>query len=186
MCLDPATIAILTLAAQAGGAVMQHQAGQAQADAQDSANEQARKAFAQEEEMARLDVARQRQQEYEAAAEEANSYASAARREMASWEAMLGEAGGANGAGRRLATIGIDQGRNTATLATNATRAQAELGYSERAAAVNAQQKLTSLRAPDRPSLLATGLQIGSAALQYGGRMNDIKNPRTPLPPPRG
>lgn len=174
MCLDPATLAALTLAASAGQAVMAHQSADAQADAQDAQNELTKNILAQEESLTQMDLARQRQQEAENAAAEANAYASQARKDQGELDAILGEGFAGNTAGRKVAAMGIKQGQDVATLTSNSNRVQAELGFATSAASNAKNQKVASLRPGERPSLLGTALTIGGAGLQYGSSMNKI------------
>lgn len=179
MCLDPTTLAALSFATQATSAVYGYMAQSAQADAQEQQNRVARDLFAQEESLARMDLERQRQQEYEAAAAEANQYAAAARREMATFDALIGEGAAGNTANRRMAAIGIRQGEDLATLKTNANRVQSELGFQASAISNQRIQKVASLRAPERPSLFGTALTIGAAGIQYGNNLNRINGKPT-------
>lgn len=178
MCFEPTTLAALSLAASAGGAALQYMQADNAADAQEAQNRQMQEIWKQEEALAQMDLERQRRQEYEAAAAEANAYSMEARKQMAAAEALIGEGGAGNTGNRRLSTLGSQAGQDMATLRDNATKVQQELGFASAAASNSSRQKMASLRAPDRPSLLGTALTIGAAGIQYGNRMNEIKNPK--------
>lgn len=173
-------LAALTFATGAASAAMSHQAAKAQANAHNAENEQARKAFALEEALAQMDIARGQQQQYEADASEANDYASAALREWGEANALLGEGFAGNTGSRRLATVGIRQGQDMATLNSNSMRRRGELGFASMAASNSAQQKTASLRPADQPSKFGTALTIAGHGLTYAKTLNDLKgNSRT-------
>jgi hypothetical protein len=177
MCLpgvDPLTLTVLTLAAQAGSAVVQHQGQKAQADYTDKANDIARKQFSIEEDTQRMDGERQRMQEYQEAASEVNAFQAEAMREQATLDALIGESGGGNTGTRQLATLGTRQGQDLATLSSNFTKRQAEMGFQQSAAIGSTRAKASTLRPGERPSMLGTGLTIAGATLQGGSRMNEI------------
>jgi len=179
MCLEPTTTMLLISAAMsAGSAVVAHQGQEAQADYTDQANDIARDQFALDEDLQRMDGERQRQQQYQQDASEMNAHEAEAMRERATLEALLGEYGAGNTGDRRLATLGVRQGQDLATLTDNASKRQQELGFSESAAIGSTRGKLASLRPSERPSKLGLGLQIGSATTTAGMRYHDIKNPR--------
>lgn len=179
MCLPMAApmLAALTFASGAASTLMSYQSAKAQAMGHDAQNEQARKAFALEESLAQMDIARQRQQEHEAAAAEANAYAAEARREQGEVDALLGEGFAGNSGDRRTAALGIRQGQDMATLTSNASRVQSELGYASMAASNSARQKMASLRPADHPSKFGTALTIAGHGLTYAKTMNDLKAP---------
>lgn len=181
MCADPGTLAVLQLVASGAQAAMQFQAQQDAANAQDAANEIQRKQLMQEREQARMDAERQSQQQYEQSAAEVNQYAAQARRDMASFDALLGEGAGGVTAARKVAAIGIQDGQDYATLAANSTKAQAEIGLNERASINATNQKIAAIRPADRPSLLGTALQIGGAGIKYGMQKHQINNPKSPI-----
>lgn len=171
-------LAALTFATGAASTVMSYQAAKAQAKGQDAQNEEARKAFALEESLAQMDIARQRQQEYENAAGEANAYAAEARREQGEVDALLSEGFSGNSGDRRLSAMGIRQGQDMATLTSNASRVQSELGYSSMAASNTARQKMASLRPSDHPSKFGAALTIAGHGLSYAKTLEGLNKPR--------
>ena len=178
MCMPGAeTLAMLTMAMAAGQAVVAHQAGEAQADAQDAQNELTKNILQQESSLTQMDLARQRQQEGENAAAEANAYAAQALKDQGELDAILGEGFAGNTAGRKTAVIGIQQGQDFATLASNSNRVQAELGFASSAASNATNQKIASLRPGDRPSGLGTALTIAGHGMNYAKTINGLKTP---------
>lgn len=177
MCLPMAApmLAALTFASGAVSTLMSYQSAKAQAKGQDAQNEQTRKALALEESLAQMDIARQRQQEYENAASEANSYAADMRREQSEVDALLGEAFAGNSGDPRTATMGIWQGQDMATLTSNASRVQSELGYASSAESNSARQKMASLRPADHPSKFGAALTLAGHGLTYAKTMSDLK-----------
>lgn len=172
-------MAALTFAAQAGQAVMQHQAANAQADATEQANHIAAQQTQQALDERRNDEARQMQAQYTQDASQVNQHQLDAMRTQATMDALLGEFGAAGGsADRRLATLGVRQGQDIATLKSNATAAQQEISMGARSDLISiANAGASQQRAVVRPSVLGTGLTIASAALQYGDRKRRIDNP---------
>lgn len=181
MCLDPGTLAALQLATAATAAVAAYQGQSSMADAQAKGNEIQTKQFLLEADQSRMDAERQRSEQYQAAAAETNRYAAEARANLASYDALLGEGAAGNTAGRKLATVGVQNGENLSTLASNATRVQAEIGMGERSSLNATNQKLASLRPVERPSLAGTALTIAGAGLKYGQQMDSINNPKSPF-----
>lgn len=185
MCFDPVTVAATisstieamstaelltaaTAAVSAGSALVQYQSSSNQAEvASDMAKTEA--------DERRSEGEMQRRQEYEQAASEVNAYQAQAMKERAAVDALLGEYGGGNTANRKLSTLGIQQGQDLATLASNASKKQTELSMSERADLYSIRSKAA---ATPRPSVLGTGLTIASAGLSYGRRMDEINNPK--------
>lgn len=166
MCLDPVTLAAIASAAiSAVGAVSAHNAQEDQAEAQ-------AKAVLQNRDAARMDNERAMQQAAEAAAGEANTHAMQARRDMAAFDAITGEAGGGVSAKRQAAAIGIQNGQDLTTVQSNARKGQAEIGFGDSAAGIKASQQLASIK---QPSMLETGLTIAGAGVRYQTTMNDIK-----------
>lgn len=168
MCLDPATLSALTLAAQATGAVG------TLVVANDSAKKQGA-AIAEEAASAQEDLRRRQQQEQEAAAQAINEEARAAMKDRALFDALSGEMGGGNSVDRARAAGEVQTGERLATTARNGQLATTETAF--RSAAVNrsANSQLASLQGG---SVLGTALKLGSAALDYGTSMNKMKGPK--------
>lgn len=168
MC-EPATLSYLTLAIGAAGALAQHESANNAADAQNAQNQLTANIIKQSESLEQMDIARQRQQEYEAAAAEANTYASSARKELGMLDAVMGEGFAGNSGGRQLTTVGIKHGEDFATLASNSNKVQSELGFASSAASNARNQRLASLRDADRPSRFGTALTIAGYGVQAYG-----------------
>jgi len=86
---------------------------------------------------------------------------------MATLDAIAGEYGGGASVDRSRAVMGIQSSEELATIASNAKgklNESAAAGYARNARAAS------QLRSIQRPSLAATGLQIGAAALDAYGR----------------
>jgi|GEM_PF-6152523 len=179
MCVAaPAALAIASFAVTTVQTYMQYQGQKAQADWQNRQNEEARKRIQLEYDRRISDGERMRREQYEEDASEVNAYQQQAQRERASLEALLGEYGGGNTGDRKLAAIGIQQGQDLATVRSNATKKQAELGYQESSDLWNISNQVHSLTPAVRPSALGAGLTIAGAGLQLGSRLHDIKNPK--------
>lgn len=172
-------MAALTFAAQAGQAVMQHQAANAQADATEQGNRIAAQQTQQALDERRNEQVRQMQQQYEQDASQANQHQLDAMRTQATMDTLLGEFGAAGGsADRRLATLSVRQGQDLATLRSNATKSQQEISMGARSDLISiANAGASQQRAVARPSLIGTGLTIAGAALQYGDRKRQMDNP---------
>ncbi len=164
----------MMFASTAASAVVAHQSASAEAKSINASNELARNIARQDEQLSQMDIARQRQQEYEAAAGEANSYASQALRERGEMDAILGEGFAGNTGERRTAAMGIRQGNDMATLNSNASKVQAELGYASMAASNTRNQRIASLRDATGPSAFGTALTIAGSAMRTGQDINKI------------
>lgn len=175
--LGAGALAALTMATGAASAYVSHQSAENAADAQDAQNQLTTNILKQNESLEQMDLARQRQQEYEASAAEANSYAANARKEMGALDAILGEGFAGNSGNRQLTTVGMKHGEGFATLASNANKVQAELGFASSAASNARNQKIASLRAPDRPSKFGTALTIAGHGLTYAKTMSSLREP---------
>lgn len=167
MCLDPASLALASLALSATSAVTSYVAQGKAADNQ-------AKAINQQNQATHMDAERQAGQQYEQASGEVNAQAMQARRDAAAYGAIVGEGGSGVSAQRRYAAIGIQNGQDLATIQSNATHGQQETAIGAMASTNKASQQLASI---SQPSLLQAGLTIGSAAANYGTAMNRIKNP---------
>jgi predicted flap endonuclease-1-like 5' DNA nuclease len=171
-------MAAMSLAAQAASSVMQYQGQKAQADYTNKANDIAKKEYADQQAERHAEELRSQQEAYESSQSEANAYQDQAMKERASLDALLGEYGGGVSADRRLASLGIREGQDLATLKSNATKQQQAIGMGSRADQHSLAVQAASLRPAERPSALGAGLTIASAALNYGQRMNTINNPK--------
>ncbi len=176
MCFIAAPVlAALQLATAVGGALVAYQGQRNVAKGQELQNLLARNTFDQEEALGQQDLARQRQEEYEHQADEVNKYAASARRDQATFDALLGESGEGNTAQRRLSVLGITQGQDFATLTSNANRVNSEAGYQSAALTTQRNQKVASLRAPDKVSGFGTALTIAGHGLTYAKTMQSLK-----------
>lgn len=167
--MSAATYAWLTLAGTAASTYVSHASAENQADAQDARNQLTANILKQSESLEQMDLARQRQQEYEAASAEANSYASNARKELGALDAVLGEGFAGNTGSRQLTTVGIKHGQDFATLASNSNKVQSELGFASSAVSNARNQRIASLRAADRPSMGGALLTIAGQGLKSYG-----------------
>jgi len=159
MCLP---VPVLMLLASSASAIAQHQA------ASDAADNQA-KAIQQTRDLERMDATRQQQLAYEAAAGEANAHAMQANKDMASFEALAGESGGGLSMTRGLTTMGIQNGQDMATLASNSRTKGGDIAMGDIASGVRATSSMASVQ---RPSSLQTGLTIAGAAMKYRNDMD--------------
>jgi hypothetical protein len=162
-----ATLSALTFAAAAASSLLQFKAQSDQASAMEQSAAHA--------EGQRLrDEDRQRQQQYQQDASEVNAYETEARRERAALEALIGEYGGGGTGDRQLASLGVRQGQDRATLADNASRRQQEISLGAAADIGSIRSKGASVA---RPSLAGLGLSLASSSLQFAGRQQSIKDP---------
>lgn len=169
MCVGAETLAYLTIAASAASAYVQHESANNAADAQDAQNKLTENILKQNESLEQMDLARQRQQEYEASAAEANAYSRSAQKELGELDALLGEGFAGNTASRQLTTVGMKHGEGFATLASNSNKVQQELGFASSAASNARNQRIASLRDADRPSKAGTLLTIAGHGMQAYG-----------------
>jgi hypothetical protein len=159
---------------------MAYKGAQNAADAQDAANRETERQLIAEQGRAVMDGERQAQQQYETAAAETNAYGMEVVKARGAYDALIGEGFGGNSGDRKLATMGIRQGQDLATIASNARKSAAEVQMGT-ANSVNATgQKFASLRPGDRPSALGAVLQLGGAAIDYKTSMNKINKEAKP------
>ncbi|QSI31477.1 hypothetical protein GNX71_18590 [Variovorax sp. RKNM96] len=131
---------------------------------EDNADAQA-KAIKQANDLKQNDLDRQQQQLTEQRAAEANALAMRQREDMAAFDVIAGENGGGITSQRGLASLGIQQGQDTATLKDNGLKQSAEIGYAKAAASTGAASKLSTIQ---QPSYAQAGLSIASAGVSYG------------------
>jgi Rps23 Pro-64 3,4-dihydroxylase Tpa1-like proline 4-hydroxylase len=162
MC-DPVSIASVALSI--AGTYAQYETANNAADAQDAQNQLTRNILVQNESLEQMDIARQRQQEYEAASAEANAYSAQARKELGTLDTLLGEGFAGNTGNRQLTTVGIKHGEGFATLASNSNKVQQELGFASSAASNSRNQRMASLKDADRPSAAGAMLTIAGQGL---------------------
>lgn len=178
MCTGIEILMIASAVASAASAAQAHQAQKAQANYTNKANAIAEKQIETEADMQRMDAERQRSQETQQAASEVNAYQLDAMRDRSSMETLLGETGGGGTADRRLTTLGVRQGQDLATMASNATHRQSELGFQESAGLASTRSKVTQLRPGVAPSKAGLALDIAGIALTTAGRYNTVNNPK--------
>lgn len=164
MCLDP--ISATALAISSVQAVAQYSGQKSQANAQARAIQADRDA-------ARMDAQREQQQAYEASAAEVNAYEAEARRRMATFDVIAGEAGGGGSLSRQRAAIGVQQGQDLATLQSNSRKTQQEIGFGDLAAGQRASSNMAAIR---QPSLLEAGLTIAGAGIGQYTKTQERKN----------
>ena len=160
MC-EPTTILMATsLAVSAIGAGVSYDSGRK------SANQQA-DAIKTANDLQALDTAREQSQLAQEGAEQMNDAQRRSVAHMATLDAIAGEYGGGASVDRSGAVMGIQSSEELATIASNAKsklNESAAAGYARNARAAS------QLKSIQRPSLAATGLQIGAAALDAYGR----------------
>lgn len=176
MCLATTTLMAISAAMTAASAAAQYSSAQDAANKQEEANNNKRQALDQQRDGERMDLERQQQAEQEAAAAAGNAHAMQATKDMASFMAIAGESGGGASAGRGAAAIGIQNGQDMATLASNSRKQQVEIGMGDFASRNRAITGKAAIQAVAQPSLLQSALTIGGAATRYGTDMNKIKN----------
>jgi hypothetical protein len=128
--------------ASAQASAIEDQANRQQGDRQRVEDEAARRANAEMNE-----VARQRQAD------------------LALFDAVAGEYGGGASVSRGRAVRSVQAGERAETIRSNASGTMSQLGFEGRSLQSQANSRLAAI---DQPSILETGLQIGSAYLQYG------------------
>jgi hypothetical protein len=178
MCTGVELLMIASAVASAASAAQAHQAQKAQADYQNKANAIAEKQIGVEADMQRMDAERQREQERQQATSEANAYQLDATRERSHLDTLIGEQGGGNTGNRQLTALGVRQGQDYATMASNASNKQAELGFQESATLNSTRSKVTQLRPGVGPSGSSLALSLASTALTTAGRYQSINNPK--------
>lgn len=155
---------------------MQYQQQQEAANRQQAANEETKRQIRLQQEQASMDAARARSQELEQSAAETNQYAMEHNKAMASVDAIVGEGAGGVSATRNIASMGIKNGQDLATLGANHTKQQSEISMQEMASWTSGNNQIASIKEPERPSLLGAALQIGGAAIDYKTKMNKINS----------
>jgi hypothetical protein len=159
MC-EPTTLALISIGLTAASGVAGYQM-QSKAAKQQEASIRADEALQQN------DLARQRDQQHEAAAAQMNEQARAAQREMALFDVVSGEYGGGNTDTRGRAVASLQDSEQLATLADNAQTAFGENSFASMASSSRAQSRIAGIQ---RPSAFGTALQIGAAGLNaYAG-----------------
>lgn len=130
---------------------------------QDAANKQG-EAIKLTRDLARMDAEREQQQAAEVAAAEANEHSMQAMKDMAAFDAIAAETGGGVSMQRGSVAIGVQNGQDMATVASNARRTQTEIGMGDLAAGTRAQQRLAAIQ---RPSSTLTALTIAGHGVDY-------------------
>lgn len=109
------------------------------------------------------DRRRQEEETLRANAADMNAQARQAMADMALFDTAVGEFGGGRTADRGRAVMRVQQGESAATLANNSRLGLRQLGFQGLANQANTDSQLASI---DRPSVLGTVLQLGSAYVQ--------------------
>lgn len=160
-----------SLAISAASAAGSYYVGSKNADAQEAATKQA-------DNLQQADYARQQQQQREAAAAQMNDHARQAAKDAALFDVVTGEYGGGNSVSRAQSVSGIQTSENLATLSKNAGNTLAEGTLQANAAHMQSLAKLNTIQ---RPSILGTGLQLASAAVNYQTGMNKLATDKAKL-----
>lgn len=169
MC-EPTTLLAISLALTAASGAASYDQGRSNANKQtDALNKQA--------DLQANDLARARDQQSEAAAQQMNESARKAFHDTSLFDAVAGEYGGGNTADRTRTIGEIQQGEQLATIAGNARTAQSETSFQQLATLSQANSRMASIQ---RPSLFGTALQIGGAAVSaYGNYKAQTRVPGT-------
>lgn len=154
--------------------VLQFSQQQEAASQQNRANEIQRQQIRDSQAREQMDAARQRSQQWEQDAAEANNYAAEHRRQFATLDALIGEGAGGVTAQRRFASMSVKEGQDLATLAANSTNARSEISLSENSRLQSGNNQIASIRDVGQPSVLGAALQIGGAAMGYKSGMDKI------------
>lgn len=165
---------MLQMVGSAVGSFMQSQQQQEAADAQNRANAEQRRQLVEQQARDQMDAARQRSQQWEQDAAEANQYAMEHQRAFATMDALIGEGAGGVTSQRKLASMSIKQGQDLATLASNSTRARSEISLGENGRLQSGNNQIASIRDVKGPSPLGLALSIGGAAMDYKGATTKI------------
>lgn len=169
MC-GPAALAVL----QVASSVLQYQQQSEAANQQNQANSIQRQQLRDQQSREQMDASRQRSQQWEQDAAEANAYAAEHRKQFATMDALIGEGAGGVSAQRKFSSMGVKQGQDLATLASNSTNARSEISLGENSRLQSSNNQLASIRDVGQPSILGTALQIGGAAVGYKSGMDKI------------
>lgn len=119
-----------------------------------------------------LDTAREQSQLAQQGAEQTNDAERRSQAYLATLDAIAGEYGGGASVDRGRAVAGIQASEEMATIASNA---KGKLNESSASAFARNVRTSAQLRAIQRPSLAATGLQIGGAALDAYNRFDAVR-----------
>ena len=174
MCLATTTLMAISAAMTAASAAAQYSSAQDAANKQEEANNNKKKALDQQLDGERMDLERQQQAEQEAAAAAGNAHAMQATKDMASFMAITGESGGGVSAGRGAAAIGIQNGQDMATLASNSRKKQVEIGMGDFASRNRNASSKAAIQSVAQPSLLQAGLTIAGAGVNYQKEANAL------------
>lgn len=168
MC-EPTTIALVSLALTAAAGAATYVQAEENADKQ---QEQLDKA----ENLNQMDLARQRDQQAQAGAQQMNEAGRQAVKDGALFDAITGEFGGGVSVDRAGAGQGIQNSEKLATINQNVKAGMSENGFASMA---SVQQTNSRLAAIQRPSAIGTALQIGAQATStyssYQGRQAGVK-----------
>jgi ATPase subunit of ABC transporter with duplicated ATPase domains len=153
MCLPAIPIA-MQLAIAAASAAATYSSQSRAANAQERSIRQAG-------DLQQMDLTRQRDQQGEAAAQEANEHARSAARDAALFETVAGEYGGGNTADRASSVADIRTQERLATVGRNAELASQENSMATLASRHNTNARLASIQ---QPSKVGAALSIAGAA----------------------
>lgn len=183
MCVGAETLVALQMAGSAMGSVMQFQQQQEAADQQNAANAEQRRQLHLQQERDAMDASRARSQQWEQDAAETNQYAQEHRKAFATFDALVGEGAGGVTASRKYASMGIKEGQDLTTLASNSTKARSEISLGENGRAATTNNQIASIRDVKGPSPLGLALQIGGAGLDYERQMKPLRTGNDALQP---
>lgn len=154
MC-DPVSIAIAGLALSAATTYASYAAAEDNADKQQEALDKA-------ENLNQMDLARQRDQQAQAGAQQMNEAGRQAAKDGALFDAISGEFGGGVSVDRAGAGQGIQNSEKLATINQNVKAGMSENGFASMA---SVQQTNSRLAAIQRPSAIGSSLQLGASGL---------------------
>jgi hypothetical protein len=149
-----------------------------QADRQAKAQTEA---IEEENRLQQADLARQQEQQREAAAAQMNDHARRSFKDASLFDAVVGEFGEGNSTDRAAAVRDIQAGEQFATLSRNSALTLQEAAFQGAAMRSQALAKINSIQ---RPSIIGTGLQLASIGIDYKTRMDKQKADEAKLTKP--
>lgn len=122
-----------------------------------------------------MDRRRQQDEAWQAAQQQTNELARQQQADLALFDTLVGEFGGGKTSERARAVSQVQAGEAMATVAANARSGFSQLGFSGLADQARSRSQLAAI---NRPSMLGTALQMGTAYYE-GQRRNPSKTPST-------
>lgn len=127
------------------------------------------------------DLARQQEQQREAAAAQMNEHARRSFKDASLFDVVTGEYGGGKTADRTAQIGDIQTGEQFATITKNSALTLQESAFQGAAMSSQARAKINSVQ---RPSIIGTGLQLASAGLEYKTQMKKLETDQKKLTKP--